>query len=105
MAERIPHHDFVSGEILLFDKDLYWSSFDLVRKVRNELCKSLKIKKLKVGHAGTLDPLATGLLILCTGKSTKKIDEIQSQKKEYLAELKLGQLPHPLIWKQRKTSF
>ena len=90
MTETVPHYNFISGEILLFDKDLNWSSFDLVKKVRNSLCKAMEIKKLKVGHAGTLDPLATGLLILCTGKSTKKIEEIQTQKKEYIAEIKLG---------------
>ena len=90
MIGTFPNFDFISGEILLFDKDLNWSSFDLVKKVRNSLCRSMGIKKLKVGHAGTLDPLASGLLILCTGKSTKKIEEIQSHTKEYIAEIKLG---------------
>ena len=90
MAGTFPNFDFISGEILLFDKDLNWSSFDLVKKVRNSLCRSMGIKKLKVGHAGTLDPLASGLLILCTGKSTKKIEEIQAHTKEYIAEIKLG---------------
>jgi tRNA pseudouridine55 synthase len=84
------NNDFLGGEILLFDKDLEWTSFDLVQKVRNALCKQMGIKKLKVGHAGTLDPLATGLLILCTGKATKKIETIQQQEKEYLATLKIG---------------
>lgn len=83
-------YDFPAGEILLFDKELTWTSFDLVNKVRYELCRKLGIKKLKVGHAGTLDPLATGLLILCTGKATKKIEEIQGQEKEYVATLKIG---------------
>ncbi len=83
-------YDFTGGEILLFDKELTWTSFDLVNKVRYELCRKLGIKKLKVGHAGTLDPLATGLLILCTGKATKKIEEIQGQEKEYVAKLKVG---------------
>lgn len=83
-------YDFLGGEILLFDKDLEWTSFDLVQKVRNALCRQLGIKKLKVGHAGTLDPLATGLLILCTGKATKKIEVIQREEKEYLATLKIG---------------
>jgi tRNA pseudouridine55 synthase len=78
------------GIILSFDKPMYWTSFDLVNKIRYYLCKFHKIKKLKVGHAGTLDPLATGLLILCTGKSTKKITEIQSFPKEYIAEITLG---------------
>lgn len=83
-------HHFSEGEILLFDKPYGWTSFDLVSKVRNTISKTFKIKKLKVGHAGTLDPLATGLLILCTGKATKKIDALQAEEKEYLATLKLG---------------
>lgn len=90
MPEFKNKYDFPAGEILLFDKDLKWTSFDLVNKVRYELCRKLGIKKLKVGHAGTLDPLATGLMILCTGKATKKIEEIQYQEKEYLATIKLG---------------
>ncbi|MCL1822186.1 MAG: tRNA pseudouridine(55) synthase TruB [Prolixibacteraceae bacterium] len=81
---------FLNGEILLFDKPLGWTSFDLVRKVRNVLYRSYKLKKLKVGHAGTLDPCATGLMILCTGKATKQIDLLQAQEKEYIATLKLG---------------
>lgn len=84
------YYNFVDGEVLLFDKGLSWSSFDLVQKVRNVLCRSMGIKKLKVGHAGTLDPLASGLMILCTGKATKKIESIQEGKKEYIATLKLG---------------
>jgi len=80
----------LEGIILPFDKPLYWTSFDLVNKVRKYLCRLNKIKKLKVGHAGTLDPLATGLLILCTGKSTKKIMEIQGYAKEYIAEINLS---------------
>ncbi len=83
-------YDFLGGEILLFDKDLDWTSFDLVQRVRNTLCRKMGIKKMKVGHAGTLDPLATGLMILCTGKSTKKIDSLQQQEKEYVATIKLG---------------
>lgn len=83
-------YDFHSGEILLFDKALNWTSFDVVNKVRYELCKKLGIKKLKVGHAGTLDPLATGMIVLCTGKATKQIESIQAKEKEYLATLKLG---------------
>ena len=75
---------------MLFDKDLNWTSFDLVQRVRNSLCRKMGIKKMKVGHAGTLDPLATGLMILCTGKATKKIEELQLGKKEYLATLKIG---------------
>lgn len=72
------------GKVLLIDKPLEWTSFDIVKKVRN----TIKIKK--VGHAGTLDPLASGLLILCTGKKTKQIDQIQGQEKEYLCTLVLG---------------
>lgn len=82
--------DFVEGEVLLFDKALDWTSFDLVQKVRNKLCRAMGIKKLKVGHAGTLDPKATGLMILCTGKATKQIESYQAGEKEYLASLKLG---------------
>lgn len=77
--------DFEAGEVLLLDKPLTWSSFDVVRKVKN----TLRIKK--IGHAGTLDPLATGLLILCTGKKTKEIDQIQAQEKEYTGTFRLGQ--------------
>ncbi|MGD9930884.1 MAG: tRNA pseudouridine(55) synthase TruB [Mangrovibacterium sp.] len=83
-------YDFQQGEILLFDKELEWTSFDLVQKVRNKLCRALGIKKLKVGHAGTLDPKATGLMILCTGKATKQIESLQAEEKEYIATLKLG---------------
>lgn len=78
------------GEILLFDKPLKWTSFDVVNRVRYDLCKYLGIKKLKVGHTGTLDPLATGLIILCTGKATKKINDLLVQDKEYIAEITLG---------------
>ncbi len=90
MAEFKKTYDFLGGEVLLFDKDLNWTSFDLVNRVRNTLCRKMGIKKMKVGHAGTLDPLATGLLILCTGKSTKKIESFQGKEKEYVATLKLG---------------
>jgi tRNA pseudouridine55 synthase len=83
-------YDFVSGEILVFDKPYKWTSFDLVGKVRNFLCRELKVKKLKVGHAGTLDPLATGLMIICTGKVTKQIETFQAQEKEYIATIHLG---------------
>lgn len=82
--------DFVEGEILYVEKPLNWTSFDLVNKIRWKITRSLKLKKLKVGHAGTLDPLATGVMIICTGKATKRIDEFQYQDKEYIATLKLG---------------
>lgn len=79
-----------AGEILYFDKPLRWTSFNLVAKVRWLLCRQLGVKKLKVGHAGTLDPLATGVLIVCTGRATKRIDELQAGTKEYVATLQLG---------------
>ncbi|PKV62751.1 tRNA pseudouridine(55) synthase TruB [Pontibacter ramchanderi] len=79
------NYNFEAGEILLLDKPLTWTSFDVVKKVRN----TLRVKK--IGHAGTLDPLASGLLILCTGKFTKRIDEIQAQEKEYTGTITLGQ--------------
>ncbi len=82
--------DFVEGEILAFDKPLHWTSFDLVAKVRHALCRMLGQKKLKVGHTGTLDPLATGVVIICTGKKTKLIDQLQYDVKEYIATLQLG---------------
>jgi tRNA pseudouridine55 synthase len=82
--------DFIEGAILHIDKPLTWTSFQLVAKVRYLLCKKLGIKKLKVGHAGTLDPLATGVMILCTGKATKQIDLFQHQTKEYVATLEIG---------------
>jgi tRNA pseudouridine55 synthase len=82
--------DFLGGEVLLFDKDLGYTSFDLVKRVRNALSRKLGIKRMKVGHAGTLDPLATGLMILCTGKATKLIESYQDKEKEYVATLKLG---------------
>ncbi len=90
MPEFKKTYDFIGGEVLLFDKNLEWTSFDVVQRVRNTLCRKMGIKKLKVGHAGTLDPLATGLMILCTGKGTKRIEEYQAQEKEYIAVLKLG---------------
>ena len=90
MCKSIKEYDFQKGEILLFDKDLDWTSFDLVRKLRNFLCRQTGVKKLKVGHAGTLDPKATGLMIVCTGKETKNIDQIQAKEKEYIATIRLG---------------
>lgn len=83
--------DFIAGEVLFFNKPLTWTSFDLVNKFRYKLSRKLKVKKIKVGHAGTLDPLATGVMIICTGKATKRIDEFQYQTKEYVATMKLGQ--------------
>lgn len=83
--------DYKEGQVLLIDKPLNWTSFQVVNKLRWHIRKEFGIKKIKVGHAGTLDPLATGLLILCTGKFTKKIDEYQGQIKEYTGELTLGE--------------
>ncbi len=82
--------EFKEGQILLFDKPLGWTSFQLVNKVRWLIRKSCDIKKIKVGHAGTLDPLASGLLIICTGKFTKRIEELQGQEKEYTGTITLG---------------
>lgn len=82
--------NFLEGEVLYFNKQLTWTSFQLVAKVRYLLSKKLNIKKMKVGHAGTLDPLATGVMIICTGKATKRIEEFQYQTKEYVATLELG---------------
>jgi len=86
IAPHFPNFNFTEGEMLLINKPLTWTSFDVVGKIRN----TLKPLKLKVGHAGTLDPLATGLLIICTGKLTKKIDEFQAQEKEYTGTFTLG---------------
>ena len=83
-------YDFQAGAVLLIDKPLEWTSFDVVNKVRNALRKALGIRKIKVGHAGTLDPLATGLLILCTGKFTKKIESYQALYKVYDGHFQLG---------------
>ena len=80
----------LEGEILYLDKPLHWTSFDAVKRVRSIMSRRLKIKKIKVGHAGTLDPLATGVMIVCTGKATKRIDELQAHTKEYVATIALG---------------
>lgn len=82
--------DFQEGEILYFDKPLHWTSFKLVKTLRNAISRALDIKKIKVGHAGTLDPLASGVMIICTGKATKLIESFQYQTKEYVATLRLG---------------
>ncbi|HBG56592.1 tRNA pseudouridine(55) synthase TruB [Proteiniphilum sp. UBA1028] len=82
--------DFIEGEIIHIDKPLHWTSFRVVRVVRAKLCQKLKIKKLKVGHAGTLDPLATGVMTICTGKKTKQIETLQALTKEYIAQIRLG---------------
>jgi len=82
--------EFLTGQIFLIDKPFGWTSFDLVKKVKNLIRTKYNLKKIKVGHAGTLDPLATGLLIVCTGKFTKRISEIQEQNKVYAGEITLG---------------
>lgn len=82
--------DFQEGEILCFDKPLTWTSFNLVARIRARLCHRLGVKKLKVGHAGTLDPLATGVMVVCTGHATKRIEELQAHVKEYVATLQFG---------------
>jgi tRNA pseudouridine55 synthase len=82
--------DYLSGQVLLIDKPLHWTSFQAVNKLRWEIRRAFNIKKIKVGHAGTLDPLATGLLVICTGKMTKQIDTFQGQIKEYTGTFVLG---------------
>jgi len=81
--------EYLKGKVLLFNKPYGWTSFQIVKKVRNTLKKALH-KDIKVGHAGTLDPLAQGLMIICTGKATRLCEQIQQQEKEYIAEIKLG---------------
>ena len=82
--------EIINGTILIVDKPYSWSSFDVVKKIRNTIMLNYKIKKIKVGHAGTLDPLATGLLIICTGKMTKEISKLQNQLKIYTGTFILG---------------
>ena len=82
--------DYQAGQVLLIDKPLNWTSFQAVNKLRWEIRQAFNIKKIKVGHAGTLDPLATGLLVICTGKMTKQIDTFQGQIKEYTGTIVLG---------------
>ncbi len=81
---------FEQGQILLINKEINWTSFDVVKKIKNLISKYYNLKTLKIGHAGTLDPLATGLILICTGKETKKMSILQEQKKEYIAEITLG---------------
>jgi tRNA pseudouridine55 synthase len=88
--DMITGEGWLDGQILVFDKPYGWTSFFLVKKVRGTLARRFGLKKLKVGHAGTLDPLATGLMIVAVGKATKRIDELQAGEKEYLATIRLG---------------
>ncbi len=89
MSQANPQ-DFLDGQVVLIDKEIDWTSFDVVNKLRGSLKTVLKIPKIKVGHAGTLDPLASGLVIICTGKATKGIESFQDLEKEYVAEITLG---------------
>ncbi len=82
--------NFIDGEILYIDKPYGWTSFDAVKRVRGALLRRMKLKKLKVGHAGTLDPLATGVMMVCSGRATKLIEQLQAHTKEYVAEIALG---------------
>ena len=82
--------DFISGEIIAVDKPLGWTSFDVVKRLRGAIQRRLNVRKFKVGHAGTLDPLATGILLVCTGRATRRIEELQNGTKEYEATLRLG---------------
>ena len=82
--------DFISGEIICIDKPLKWTSFDVVKRLRGAIQRRLGVRKFKVGHAGTLDPLATGVMIVVTGRATKRIEELQAGVKEYIAEIALG---------------
>lgn len=84
------NYNFEEGEVFLLDKPLNWTSFDLVKRIRHRVCNHLGVKKLKVGHAGTLDPLATGLMIICTGRATKQIDTYLTDTKEYIAKIFVG---------------
>ena len=82
--------DLISGEIIGIDKPLGWTSFDAVKRLRGAVRRRLGVKKFKIGHAGTLDPLATGVLIVCTGRATKEIERLQAGSKEYIADIRLG---------------
>lgn len=82
--------DFITGEIISVDKPLGWTSFDVVKRLRGAIQRRLHVKKFKVGHAGTLDPLATGVLIVCTGRATRRIEDLQNGSKEYVATIRLG---------------
>lgn len=86
----VDHPDFKSGEVILIDKEIGWTSFDVVSSLRNYIRRNFSFTKTKVGHAGTLDPLATGLVIICTGKKTKEIESYQTQEKEYTGSFFIG---------------
>ena len=82
--------DFLEGQVLVIDKPLDWTSFDVVNKLRGTIRHTFNIKKIKVGHAGTLDPLATGVLVVCTGRKTKTIDILQAEQKTYTGTIRIG---------------
>lgn len=82
--------NFIEGEILYIDKPKTWTSFDAVKRLRSELLRRLRVKKIKVGHAGTLDPLASGVMAICTGRATRQIEQLQAGVKEYVADIALG---------------
>ena len=90
-VQNISDEDIINGKKLLIDKPINWTSFDVVKYIRKSLTNRFKVKKIKVGHAGTLDPLATGLLIICIGKETKNITKYQNLKKTYIGKFKLGE--------------
>jgi len=89
-TENLDTINYQEGQVLLIDKELEWTSFDVVAKIRNMIRRKFNLKKIKVGHGGTLDPLASGLVVICIGKATKQVNEYQSDKKEYVAEVKFG---------------
>ena len=101
-SESLRDVDFKEGYIAIIDKPLEWTSTDVVRKIKYALQHRLGYKKIKIGHAGTLDPLATGVLIVCIGKATKMVNELQAEEKEYIADIELGattpsyDLEHPI---------
>ncbi len=90
LSQNLTQQDYEEGQIVLINKPLRWTSFDVVNKVRYLLRNQFHLKKIKVGHAGTLDPLATGLLVICTGRMTKQIEALQASSKEYVATFMLG---------------
>lgn len=90
MSTKLNSEDYLNGQLLLIEKPLEWTSFDAVNKIRNALKRELSIRKIKVGHAGTLDPLASGLLLICTGKFTKRINELMGMDKVYTGSITLG---------------
>ena len=89
-GEQLTGEDFLNGQVILIDKEADWTSFDVVNKIRYTLKGKFGLKKIKVGHAGTLDPLATGLMIICTGRATKSLQQMMEHDKEYISWIRLG---------------